>query len=460
MPKFLMSLVSIALAMPALAQSGDVTKVRDQLAEVRLTSNLTPARIFIVGYSDRNQDYLSYLYRLIQVINSRSTVQVQMVISIPDNFGPESMFDTSKMRPSGEPLASFNSWLAQLKKSLRVGDGAGLPNLLIVKDSSHQNPWLQDIGEFVLTKKMGAKEFKPVLLDTNYRGGKDGSSQGLAVTQALGFDVINMENYGENDPPSDGDRGGNIEATHEGRLLLGTNATTRLKENLKKLTKQEPIMIDTSFLMVGHVDEIMSVLPTKDGCGGGLIYADPVLALAAAYRDPSRFESRPLLAELKSNIEHFLKPEARGKQSISASDFDFNQVPRVEDGLNNEGDWHVWRNLKVHLAMKKNVEAVQNASRCLKTIVPVATFYYLSPEYSFEDLNEKKNVLVPYVSTLNHVILNRHMLMPDGLFAKSVSQTLAMLFDLASVSVVPSSVMASYENAYGSLHCSSNVIRW
>jgi len=68
-----------------------------------------------------------------------------------------------------------------------------------------------------------------------------------------------------------------------GRIYLGPGRGTERfdPEVLKFLSAQEmqpPIMIDTSWLTVGHVDEIMSFVPAPDGKGFRLLLASPARA--------------------------------------------------------------------------------------------------------------------------------------------------------------------------------------
>src|SRR5262249_16216187 len=68
-----------------------------------------------------------------------------------------------------------------------------------------------------------------------------------------------------------------------GRIYFGPGRAKRpmnagARDLLKKQLVQEPIEIDTNFLAVGHVDEIISFVPASGGKGFKLLLASPKTA--------------------------------------------------------------------------------------------------------------------------------------------------------------------------------------
>lgn len=89
-----------------------------------------------------------------------------------------------------------------------------------------------------------------------------------------------------------GHGGGNIEAYPGGNCVLGTNHLESgqwSQYSTEACGGQRPLQIDTSFLGVGHTDEIFSVVPSNQSrCGFAVMVASPRLGLELLERNRSQ----------------------------------------------------------------------------------------------------------------------------------------------------------------------------
>ncbi len=86
-----------------------------------------------------------------------------------------------------------------------------------------------------------------------------------------------------------GHGGGNIEALPGGNCVLGTNHLTTgqwSQYSTEVCGGQRPLQLDTSFLTVGHTDEIVSIVPSNQSrCGFAVMVASPRLGLQLLERN-------------------------------------------------------------------------------------------------------------------------------------------------------------------------------
>lgn len=86
-----------------------------------------------------------------------------------------------------------------------------------------------------------------------------------------------------------GHTGGNIEAYPGGNCVLGTNHLSGhqwTQYSSEACGGQRPLQIDTSFMTVGHTDEIFSVVPSNQSrCGFAVMVASPRLGLELLERN-------------------------------------------------------------------------------------------------------------------------------------------------------------------------------
>ncbi len=109
-----------------------------------------------------------------------------------------------------------------------------------------------------------------------------------------------------------GDFAGNIYPLTDKIILIGNNMSLQVEQQLAKVTSQEIIRINTSWLETGHVDEVISQIPTRkrttDGnlCPFNIAFPSPSLAMKLINLDSTeRIELTNLLpAFIESNEEY------------------------------------------------------------------------------------------------------------------------------------------------------------
>jgi hypothetical protein len=161
--------------------------------------------------------------------------------------------------------------------------------------------WLQDWGEVAVYQTDGEARERLVLLDAQRGRGLPDFAEHLG--RRLRAPVLQL------DVASEGDYGGNIEVTPDQILFLGDTTSTELQDYLEGYGyADQTIVLQTSHLVVGHVDELVTFLPAPDTpLGYVVLMADPVLgwellggvdpteslsALARAALEPSRWRPR------------------------------------------------------------------------------------------------------------------------------------------------------------------------
>jgi Protein-arginine deiminase (PAD) len=441
---------SFILAAAFIQNAFAISSAFKNIEEVRLTSNLSLPTVLVASYLEKNGEYLNFLNEIVGKLNQErksNQPKLSFLISVPDNYGYDS-FGSNTKRPSGEPAEKYGKWLKALKSPTEI---------LTVFDKGMQNPWMQDVGEAILVRERGQAVMKPAFLDTNYHGGMDGSQQAVAFSELLQIPVFNAQNYEPSQVPNDGDRGGNIEVTHEGRALLGSNASPRLVALITEITKKPPILVDTGFLLVGHVDEIFSFVPSSDACGAALVYADPLQTINLVWTSAKKYEDIGITRNRES-IQYLLKSSALKKSSLGIEDFDLTKPVRKDSEEHFYGDWIMLRNLKAAISIKSSIATIQSSSKCLKTIIGLPTVFELPPEFELAEFENNEKALAPLGSAINMLVLRDHAVIANPFFKDVVLSQLKKAFSEKNIHVVQPS-MVEYLLGYGSVHCSTNVIR-
>jgi len=130
--------------------------------------------------------------------------------------------------------------------------------------------WLQDFGEFA------ADDGGPLVLATHAQAAPRALASELARRGGARLLAWPVEGGGA------ANGGGNVEALPPGIALVGSTAGPGLRARLAAAYGAALATVDTGWLEVGHVDEILSsVLVPGDSCGFALVRASPAAALEA-----------------------------------------------------------------------------------------------------------------------------------------------------------------------------------
>ncbi|KFY24998.1 hypothetical protein V493_04898 [Pseudogymnoascus sp. VKM F-4281 (FW-2241)] len=145
--------------------------------------------------------------------------------------------------------------------------------------------WAQDFVEPGYTSMPGPNG--PIILRVMIRSAQDERVAGRQVFEYLRNSGVGAVQHlgGERD---DVNSMGNLETIppyefhgkryHAGRIIMGTHNTTipYIMEYLRAQQVQDPLLLDTDCLAIGHVDEIVQFLPVNSPRGWVMLVADPV----------------------------------------------------------------------------------------------------------------------------------------------------------------------------------------
>lgn len=122
--------------------------------------------------------------------------------------------------------------------------------------------------------------------------------------------VFTFRNTVQYDHAGSGEFGGNLEVIPPtakwplGRIVAGNTISAKLYKFLEDQEVQEPIQIDTAWLAIGHVDEVVAFIP--DGGGWSAVVADPE-------------QAEPLVRGSPNRALFFAKGQTSGTQVLKAS---------------------------------------------------------------------------------------------------------------------------------------------
>lgn len=161
------------------------------------------------------------------------------------------------------------TWEAELRRALD-----GQVRLRGLRDDT---TWVQDIAE-AGTAQAGSASMRVLLRAPEASGQEVGGR--LLFERLLGRDaaLVQVTARRRDRAANSANGSGNVEALPSGPVLVGAGMDSSFQRLLdaQGLTRLE---VDTSWLSVGHVDEILSVVPAATARGWALGVADPVGAL-------------------------------------------------------------------------------------------------------------------------------------------------------------------------------------
>jgi hypothetical protein len=337
-----------------------------------------------------------------------------------------------------------------------------------------EDVWMQDWGEIAMVSTSAEREEKLVVFDTN---------RGRSTLADLPAVLARMwSGYYFRKPTmntkSCGDYGGNIEVTPDDVLFVGSTASQELRDILAQGGYADRMaVLDTGWLMVGHVDEFVTTVPAAASARGySILKADPELGLrvlAAIPREKLVAETAGMLERLYKNKRRFpagtLGPadERKARRLFAmihalhaklngyeidvrtlAPGLDTDELARCGDVV--QSNRRVARKIEDEVA--RLAAAVRGASDDPAAAVPVASVPAL-----FEPFNFSGRTIALLPGAANLVVLRDHVVVPDPLlpsFRDAIGRT------LRDLGVRPSFVRdASYHFMQGQLHCGTNVFR-
>ncbi|MBU1107016.1 MAG: protein-arginine deiminase domain-containing protein, partial [Candidatus Riflebacteria bacterium] len=290
---------------------------------------------------------------------------------------------------------------------------------------------------------------------------------------------------------SGGDYGGNIEVTPDNILLIGNTSTQELRDYLEKHGyRNRMAVLETDWLIVGHVDEYISVCPNpKAARGYTLIKANPRLALrmikdsseAELNKVPHKEYRKALLrvrhylhrAEIdRANATKAVRSNISGAEKgfaetvldyIEKPDGVDDTLPAMLSGATLSSDHElpmsqVEEFIKLNLTISNVIDT--NVKAACRKISQVSKSAKAHSILSFPALYRKVSgdKHIAYLpGSVNQLILNDQLIVPDPkvIVMRRYIQQMAEKIGLHAnfIDSLP------YHNLEGQLHCGSNVFR-
>lgn len=316
--------------------------------------------------------------------------------------------------------------------------------------------WMQDWGEIGAVLVDGADKERQVVFDSNRGRGLEGLPESLA-RQWNGHFIDGPPGHGA------GNYGGNIEVTPDDYLVIGDSSSGAIRKMFADMGYQDrTCVLATKWLLVGHVDEYISFLPTPDTpLGYTILKADPKQAMDLIKATPSEtfgFSLGSMMNSAFRKSTHYPEMLSMDKRGFQAA---FDRVGAIHSGLHGtkmdlggiDSDTLLAMNHEASQIIEAEVArlvAFLQSKHGADTPVPVVSVPTL-----FHKSRGRFAALTPGVA--NMVVLKDHLIIPDPLlpeFQGSLRQSLPALG--YKPHLIPN---LTYHIGVGQLHCGTNTFR-
>lgn len=152
----------------------------------------------------------------------------------------------------------------------------------------------------------------------------------------------------------------------DGTPFIGSSASKELMAFVKSATGQNPLVLDTEGMVVGHVDEMFSFVPSRTSpCGYALVAADPLWG--DYLQKDETLTSMGTDESYTDSLKYFLKAGAKldfvPSEKVDRFDLtkkirkhkqgDFKDYPRMID-------WIVLKSLQAKQRVENNIKLIAN----------------------------------------------------------------------------------------------------
>ena len=447
--KFLPSLLFIfSLVIPSFATTQENIEIREvqqgEIGKIRLMSNNNIPQKVIVVRNGGTAPFVDDLIDTIQTINEESDrmdLKLHVITTSP---------------------SAASSFKSKLQAQGLYGDLVEINSRFFTADQ-----WMQDWGEIAVAEVDGQDELQPLILDSNRGRGL----AGLPKVFADLWDAYYIKNPARG---SKGDYGGNIEVTPDNVLVLGSTSTPKLRKLFDEHGyENKRAILDTSWLIVGHVDEYVSFVPNASADGGyTILKADPALAFnliknaSEEQLNKTNPEYRSTIKELHAKLNSFGKSIANVREFDLSDETDIlkwqfgkgllseeesEQKIRLDQliALNEEITRLIDRNIVI---LKERIKAVTGTPDRQFSVVSLPTIFRGRKS---GDTLSRCVALLPGV--VNMLVLANHLVIPDA--------QMPMLNDYIRDTLNKTSLRShflddmAYHNLAGEIHCGTNVMR-
>ncbi|MBT3786611.1 hypothetical protein HOF92_16675 [bacterium] len=424
--------------------STDLQEVQQgQIGKIRILSNNNIPRKVVVVLSSSTESFVHSLVKTVAGINSKS----------------------EKLDLTVHAICSSRS---KAQRFLQKMQEQGYGDIVEVNERFHtSDQWMQDWGEIAVAEIDGKEKPQMLIIDSN-RG------RGLAGLPKILADLWNAYYIKNPRRGVKGDYGGNIEVSPDNVLVQGTTSTPELRNLFNQHGYQNKrALLDTHWLLVGHVDEYMTFVPNPSAEGGyTILKSDPGLAFEliknateeelSATNPQYRSTVRDLHVDLNSGALEKI-PNANYDLSDAV---DIMKAPSLERLNETDRQTRLQRlrqlidlNRSISELIDHNIEILKDKIREV-TNTPDRKIHVVSLPTIFRGRKSGEDLyrcvaLMPGV--VNMLILGDQLIIPDAQmpmlnhFIKTkmgqIKLTTHFLDDMA------------YHNLAGEIHCGTNVIR-
>lgn len=471
--------------------------------KVVFTSNLNVAKeVLFFGNPSTASAVKEFMKQLDQInanLSAADMVKARVMLELPTDYSTGEV-------PNPETVIND----LDLKSLNFTYKAADLPNskkhfiaYVSTIDKMASSLWLQDFGEFYYLNE------QPTFLDLDYSDLDETSefhryvrsSKGLQGKVDIHFRAKRDENTMDTTL-----EGGDIETLPNGVVLVGNLVHPKLESYFTENLKQKVLRVPADFVATGHVDEVFSIIPASkektNGCGYALAHIDPIYGLRLALDRELKHQQTHMRSDFIKALSYFT--DANGEQQIHRDHFqnipkNFKKdkllsVTEQPWGLSPDfAQWYVHRMVTIHNEVQKGIalikENLKDSCANLKTVgLPVLLSDFGAGESTFSEVPVdesmskkemsdafKKAPVYLHLSSVNMVVINKHLLMPviDDLSTDSWDPEFVNSFQNIYKSVIKTRLMALgvleselhfvNANAFvangGSLHCGSAVYR-
>lgn len=403
-----------------------------------------------------NAEYLHQLYRIVKSINESDRLsgldgpnqEITLALMVP--------LQVAGQKP--EEVPNVKALLAEIRAEF--GFGEKIPHLLLFPGGDAYFPWIQDLGEMGVAKLQGTERFVPAFLDTHYWGPSAQSvenAQVKAMRDAFRLPITKVR-FPEGAAFSGGNHGGNLEATPAGDVLAGNRISSELEQILRDTTGKKVIKVPVDFLLVGHVDEIFSFIPSRGACGQSLVYADALEGLQAVAQERGNGWDPSMQDLILDSLRYFYRGDL--SQALQIQNFDTNRPARRSEDtpdFPHYGDFLTLGAVEAQKQIQAGLKIIRENVTCLDAAIPLPVFYFNSTESGEYQLGDQLTAATPFV---NHIVLRDHLVLHNPMSRRMKRMVEDRLGNaLGGKNKVHFIDTGWYDLQMGSAHCSSLVVR-
>lgn len=383
-----------------------------------MSANQLPRKVLVVNHADTT-GFVKELFRVVRDIHEKDGLTGEDAFKLH-------IIDSAGVLASPGARATF------------FGAPAGVVETLVEinPDVRTNDIWMQDFGE-LCTWSDGAAAV-PAVFDSARDAGLKDFPEWISKNwnRTLCVNPSSTAGFG------DGDSGGNIEVTPDNILYHGDSMTPECREFfLKNGYDGRKVMLATKWLAVGHIDEYLSIVPTRySPCGYAIVRADPDCAielLEKASRADFEALPEPYASFLPKLQGARLAPEAWTGTAEAA----FIELNRKIGGIIDENTGRL-------------VSEIRRITGDAHREIPVVSWPVL---FKGNEAAAHGNCIAYTPGVVNHLILRDHLLVSDPLFPpfRKVIRERATSLGCR----VHYLNAASYHDRKGDVHCATNVLR-